>query len=112
MVALATSVHASPGVYALLLGSGVSSATGIRTGWQIVSDLVRRAATAKFPDDPAAGDPAAGDPAADNPEAWWSEHGDGQPLGYSGLLEALAPTPAARDALLSGYFEPHARGAG
>jgi len=85
MVALATSVHASPGVYALLLGSGVSSATGIRTGWQIVS---------------------AGDAAADNPEAWWSEHGDGQPLGYSGLLEALAPTPAARDALLSGYFEP------
>jgi len=101
MVALATSVHASPGVYALLLGSGVSSATGIRTGWQIVSDLVRRAATAKFPDDPAADDPA-----ADNPEAWWSEHGDGQPLGYSGLLEALAPTPAARNALLSGYFEP------
>ncbi len=100
MIALATSVHASPGVYALLLGSGVSSATGIPTGWQIVSDLVRRAATAKFPDDPAAGD------AATDPEAWWSEHGDGQPLGYSGLLEALASTPAARHALLSGYFEP------
>ncbi len=101
MVALATSVHASPGVYALLLGSGVSSATGIRTGWQIVSDLVRRAATAKFPDDPAAGDAAAADH-----EAWWSEHGDGQALGYSELLGALAPTPAARNALLSGYFEP------
>ncbi len=101
MIALATSVHASPGVYALLLGSGVSSATGIPTGWQIVSDLVRRAATAKFPDDPAAG-AAAGD----DPETWWSQHGESQPLGYSGLLEALAPTPAARNALLSGYFEP------
>lgn len=38
MIALATSAHASPGVYALLLGSGVSSATGIPTGWQVVTD--------------------------------------------------------------------------
>ena len=101
MISLATSLHASPGVYALLLGSGVSTAAGIPTGWQIVSDLVRRAATAKFPDDPSAGETAAADP-----EAWWLKHGDGKPLGYSGLLESLASTPAARHALLAGYFEP------
>ncbi len=101
MIALATSLHASPGVYALLLGSGVSTAAGVPTGWQIVTDLVRRAAAAKFPDDENAGETAAVDP-----EAWWTQHGDGQPLGYSSLLETLAPTPAARHALLANYFEP------
>jgi hypothetical protein len=51
MVALATSVHASPGVYALLLGSGVSTGAGILTGWQVVTDLVRRGAAAQAPED-------------------------------------------------------------
>jgi hypothetical protein len=101
MVALATSVHASPGVYALLVGSGVSSAAGILTGWQVVADLVRKAAAAQTPDDPDAADVAGADP-----EAWWVEHGDGQALGYSALLNALARSPAARQALLAGYFEP------
>lgn len=31
-VALATSMHAAPGVYAVLVGSGMSSAAGILTG--------------------------------------------------------------------------------
>jgi hypothetical protein len=101
MVALATGVHACPGVYALLLGSGVSTAAGIPTGWQVVVDLVRRAAVANRPDDEAAVATATADP-----EAWWTEHGDGEPLGYSNLLAALAGTSAARQALLAGYFEP------
>jgi SIR2-like domain len=101
MVALATSVHASPGVYALLLGSGVSTGAGILTGWQVVTDLVRRGAAAQAPEDIDAASEA-----GDSPEAWWAGHGDGQPLGYSTLLGALAPTPAARQALLAGFFEP------
>jgi len=101
MVALATSVHASPGVYALLLGSGVSTGAGVLTGWQVVTDLVRKVAAAQAPDDlDAAGE------VGDDPEAWWAEHGDGQPLGYSRLVGALASKPAARHALLAGYFEP------
>ena len=101
MVALATSVHASPGVYALLLGSGVSTGAGVMTGWQVVTDLVRKMAAAQAPDDFDAADEV-----GDEPEAWWAEHGDGQPLGYSTLLGELASTPAARQALLAGYFEP------
>lgn len=101
LVMLATGIHAQPGVYALLLGSGVSTAAGIPTGWGVVTELVRRAAAAKAPEDLEAADRAGADP-----EAWWSEHGDGQPLGYSNLLGALAPTPAARRALLVGFFEP------
>lgn len=101
LVALATGIHACPGVYALLLGSGVSTAAGIPTGWQVVSDLLRRAAAASH-----LGDAGAIDAAAADPDAWWVEHGDGNPLGYSNLLGALASTSAARQALLAGYFEP------
>lgn len=36
----------SPGTYALLLGSGVSRAAGIPTGWEVTLDLVRKAAVA------------------------------------------------------------------
>ncbi len=64
-------------------------------------DLIRRAAVATSPDDDAAVEAATTDP-----DAWWAEHGDGKPLGYSNLLGALARTSAARQALLAGYFEP------
>lgn len=101
---LAMGMHAHPGVYAVLLGSGVSSAAGIPTGWSVVKDLVRRAAAAHDPDDPDAGARASETDAA--VELWWKQHGDGQPLGYSNLLGSLAPTPAARQALLAGFFEP------
>jgi hypothetical protein len=100
-VMLATSLHSQPGVYALLLGSGVSTGAGIPTGWGVVKELVRRAAAASAPDDPAAAEQAAGDP-----EAWWAANGDGEPLGYSNLLAALAPTPGARRGLLAAFFEP------
>jgi len=88
-------------VYALLLGSGVSTAASVPTGWQVVVDLVRRAAAANQPDDDAAVEAATADP-----EGWWARHGDGQSLGYSNLLGALASTSAARQALLRSYFEP------
>jgi hypothetical protein len=101
MVALATGVHACPGVYALLLGSGVSTAAGIPTGWQVVVDLVRRAAAANH-----AGDEDAVEAAASDPEGWWAGNGDGEELGYSNLLGSLAGTSAARQALLAGYFQP------
>ncbi len=98
---LATSVHSQPGVYALLLGSGVSTGAGIPTGWGVIQALVRRLAAATEPHDPDAADRAAQDP-----DGWWSDHGDGNPLGYSNLLAAVAPTPAARRGLLAGFFEP------
>lgn len=100
-ISLATSVHAAPGTYALLLGAGVSISAGIKTGWGIVQDLVGRAATAQQP-----ADPDAGAKAAEDPEAWWARHGDGEELGYSGLLDQVAPAPGARQAVLRSYFEP------
>jgi hypothetical protein len=40
--ALALSLHHDPGVHAVLVGSGLSKAAGIPTGWEITLDLVRR----------------------------------------------------------------------
>lgn len=99
-LAMALNVHNCPGVYALLLGSGISIASGVKTGWGIVEDLVAKVATVREPEDPEAGTQAAADP-----EKWWEET-FGEPLGYSTLLEHAAPTPAARQALLDGYFVP------
>ncbi|GAA1136329.1 hypothetical protein GCM10009651_20490 [Microbacterium natoriense] len=97
LVSLATSMHAQPGVYSLLLGSGVSTGAGLPTGWGVVKQLVARVAAL------ADGDTAVADARAD-PEAWWAQHGDGD-LKYTTLLETLAPTPAARQGLLAGFFE-------
>lgn len=94
---LATSVQAQPGVYALLLGSGVSTGANVPTGWGVVTTLVCRVAAVE--------DPASLEDAATDPEKWWHDHHD-EPLGYSSLLEALAPTPAARQGLLAEFFEP------
>lgn len=98
---LATGVHSQHGVYALLVGSGVSTGAGMPTGWGVVQNLVQRLAAATQADDP---DAIAA--AADDPERWWAEHGDGDSLGYSNLLCAIGTTPAARRALLAGFFEP------
>src|SRR6266436_1579843 len=43
-VALAFSMFSNKGVYAVLLGSGVSRSAAIPTGWEVVLDLIRRLA--------------------------------------------------------------------
>lgn len=98
-VMLATSMQAQPGVYAVLLGSGVSTGAGIPTGWGVVKDLVRRVAVADAPEDQGSHAAALADP-----EAWWAAHHGGD-LGYSTLLATLAPTAPVRQGLLAGYFE-------
>ena len=92
--ALAFSVQSNRGVYALLLGSGVSRASGIPTGWEITIDLVRKLA-ALHGDDP---DPT--------PESWYHEKYGKEP-DYSDLLDQLTRTAAERQQLLRAYFEPN-----
>jgi hypothetical protein len=96
-VSLATSIAGSPaGVYAVLIGSGMSSAAGIPTGWGVVQDLVRRVAQAEGVDP---------DELGDEPEAWWTRTYGAEPR-YDALMEQLAPTDGARQALLRTYFDP------
>lgn len=90
--ALTFSLAANPGVYALLLGSGVSRAAEIPTGWEIVENLALRLATAQGanPSDPTA----------------WFQETYGEAPSYSRLMEALAATPSERRSLLHSYIEP------
>ena len=96
--ALATSMYAAPGVYALLVGSGMSTAGGILTGERIVDDLVRQIALQR------------GVPVGlyeENPRAWWESQTGHQPR-YDALMAQLATTDGARQALLRRYFEVRA----
>lgn len=92
---LALALHNSPGVYALLLGSGMSSAAGIPTGWQVAMDLIRKIAVLQ--DVELADDTAA--------EKWYRDTFNVEP-DYSELLDALTSTSEERQQLLRSYFEP------
>jgi hypothetical protein len=96
-LALALALYNTPGAYALLLGSGVSRAAGVPTGWEVVEDLIRRVARLT------AG--AVAESPAFEPGPWYREK-FGSDASYTALLEQLAATPAERRSLLRQYFEP------
>ena len=90
--ALALSLHHSPGTQALLVGSGLSRAAGIPTGWEITLDLIRRL--------------GALDGVLQHPdwETWFREKHDKEPS-YSEILDTLASTAAERRTILHDYIE-------
>lgn len=93
VLSLAMSLDSNPGVFALLLGSGVSRSARIPTGWEVVVDLIRKVAALE------------GESAEPSPADWYLSRFGVAPT-YSALLETLAKTPAERMGLLRGYFEP------
>jgi len=93
MVSLSFSVYSNKGAYAILLGSGISRASGIPTGWEVVLDLIRK--TAKLEGEDCEPDPA----------DWFRQKHHTEP-DYSNLLHEIAKTPTERQQLLRGYFEP------
>ena len=90
---LAFSIHGSPGVYAVLVGSGLSRAAGILTGWEVTLDLVRRVALAQ------------GESDQSDWADWYRKKFQREP-NYSDLIAELASSPADRRAILHGYIEP------
>lgn len=76
-VPLSLSLHKAPGTYAVFLGSGVSRAAEIPTGWDVTLDLVRKLATSS-------GEPAG----VEDPEGWY-EATFGEGPNYSVLLEGV-----------------------
>jgi hypothetical protein len=90
---LAFSVQANPGVYAMLLGSGVSRGARIPTGWEITLDLIRKLAL------------VSGENAEPDPEKWYRDK-FGKVADYSDILDALGKTPAERQQLIRSYVEP------
>ena len=91
---LAFSVYENKGVFALLLGSGLSRAAAIPTGWEITLDLIRRVAMAQ---------------GIENQPDWaaWYREKTGQEPNYSVLLGELAASPSERRSILHSYIEPN-----
>lgn len=90
---LAFSVYENQGVYAVLIGSGMSRAAEIPTGWEITLDLVRRVALARGE-------------AEQSDWAQWYRDQTGEEPNYSKLLEELGSSQGERRAILHGYIEP------
>lgn len=90
---LAFSVFENPGVYALLIGSGVSRAAQIPTGWEVTLDLVRRVAALQGVEE------------QPDWESWHRQEFGGEP-NYSNLLDKIATTPDERRSILHSYIEP------
>ena len=93
---LAFSMYENRGVYAVLLGSGVSRSAGIPTGWEITMELVKRSGI------------AAGVGEQTDWQAWYVGV-TGQQPNYSTLLESLAGTQSERRAIIQSFLEPTAQ---
>ncbi len=96
IVSLSVGIAEAPGSYAFFLGSGVSRDAGVPTGgevfWLAVGDLYRvDTSTEATPSQGGLAD-------------WLSETGRGE-LGYSDVLELIAPDAAIRREYLAKHFE-------
>ena len=92
---LAFGLYQANGDYAVLLGSGISRAAEIPTGWEIAINLITQIAKLR------------GEDPQDDPVGWY-ERQFGRSVNYSDLVESLARTPAERSRLLSRYIDPDA----
>ena len=93
LLSLSFNLHAQRGTYALLIGSGVSRAADIPTGWEVTVDLVAKLAHLQ-------GEDCEGDEAGSYRAKY------GKDPNYSEILSAVAPTSAVQQQLLKAYFEP------
>jgi hypothetical protein len=92
-LSLAISVYGNKGIFALLLGSGISRSASIPTGWEIVQDLICKIAHLRD------------ESCEPNADDWFRRTFDAEP-NYSDILDGLAKSPAERLQILRGYFEP------
>lgn len=96
--ALAFSLHHTRGVYALLVGSGLSTAAGIPTGWKITVDLIQKLKKLAEPD--------CEENNIDEKAlvSWYQEKYNKEP-DYSDLLDKVAKPPSERQLLIKKYIE-------
>lgn len=87
------SVFTNKGVFALLLGSGISRNAGIPTGWEITINLIKQVAILEKQNVSA------------NLDEWYEKYFQEKP-DYSNIIEKLASTREERLNLLKPFFEP------
>lgn len=93
LLSLAFSMEQNKGVYALLLGSGISRSAGIPTGWEIVIDLINKVMASEVVSMEV------------DPVEWYVEKYNKEPE-YGDLLSMVAKYPAERQQLIERYFVP------
>ena len=96
-VAAALALRATPGAYAVLLGSGMSRASGVPTGYEVLVDLCRRVANASGDGEVAEADPLS-----------WFAITTGSEATYDRVLAAVTTSSEERIGILRRYFEPSA----
>ena len=90
---IAFSIYENKRVYALLIGSGLSRAAEIPTGWEITIDLIRRVAVAQ------------GEEEKPDWVAWYRDRTGKEP-DYSELVGELGLSRDERRSILHSYIEP------
>lgn len=93
LIPLAVTLQSAKGCMALLVGSGISRASGIPTGWDITLDLARRVAEVER------------EVPGTDIVSWYSAKYGAKP-NYADLLGRLTGTGPTRQALLRSFFEP------
>ena len=92
---LSFSIYENRGIYAFLVGSGLSRAAEIQTGWEITLDLIRRVALVQGEEDQL------------DWAAWYREKTGKEP-DYTALVSELGLSPDERRSILHSYIEPTA----
>ena len=87
------SVFNNKGVYALLLGSGISLPAKVMSGWKVTEDLIKKLATVQ------------GETITTDFFLWFKTK-YGCEAEYSKLLEQIGHKPSEMESLLRPYFEP------
>ena len=90
---LVMSVYNNKGVYALLLGSGISLPAKVMSGWKVTEDLIKKLAVIQGE-------------SINNDAFDWFKSKYGCDAEYSMLLEQLGRKPSEMAGLLRPYFEP------
>ena len=89
---IALSMFSNKGAYAILCGAGISRSAGIKTGWHIEEDLIRKIAATQGVTD------------AKDWHEWYKEY-YGKNASYSSLLADVVTTATERVQLMKQYFE-------
>ena len=93
IIQLSFLIYSNPGVYALLLGSGISRSTGIPTGYEITLDLAYKLSAMMEKKE------------VKDISKWYKESFD-EDINYSRIIDKLSNTRSERANLLKPYFEP------
>ncbi len=96
IVNIAFTLASNRGAYAILLGSGVSRAADIPTGWEITLDLIKKYAE------------RIDGVATSDPEEWYRTKFNEEP-DYSDVLNRIFKTPTERSRAIKEYIEPKQR---